>query len=366
MRLIFRSSLLVLGGLSAGVLSCSNFILPTSDDLGAVISGRTMDLGWWDSWELISIPAGQHPGWDGMGINMTSDPTLSYVGIYPITESKKLGVERAISAGMNSAGLSIDAQTLIYTVYPEDPKDGSGVLMVTFPEWCLANYRTVAEAKLALNEKKITVWGPDALEQHYILRDATGASIVVEFMGGETQVYDDANDGVDTFGVTTNEPVFPWHIENVKHYEWKQTLARPAVGVPGAFYPDERFLRLHSLKQGLDTPTTYQEVVQQAVHLLNSVTIPAGEIMGTDSGAGEGAGDHTIFGLVYDHGAGEAEPALYWRSYHSQSLQRVRLSDMDTLDKRYLSIANELDWYMDVSNEMTLMPEEQPAKLAAL
>ena len=93
--------------------------------------------------------------------------------------------------------------------------------------------------------------------------------------------------------------------QNVKHYEWKQTLARPAVGVPGAFYPDERFLRLHSLKQGLDTPTTYQEVVQQAVHLLNSVTIPAGEIMGTDSGAGEGAGDHTIFGLVYDHGAGE-------------------------------------------------------------
>ena len=138
MRLIFRSSLLVLGGLSAGVLSCSNFILPTSDDLGAVISGRTMDLGWyvidraqsytrvrarvarthsyahvhshahtrtythihthtrthtahnthanttqydrWDSWELISIPAGQHPGWDGMGINMTSDPTLSYGG----------------------------------------------------------------------------------------------------------------------------------------------------------------------------------------------------------------------------------------------------------------------------------------------
>ena len=75
--------------------------------------------------------------------------------------------------------------------------------------------------------------------------------------------------------------------------------------MPGAFYPDERFLRLHSLKQGLDTPTTYQEVVQQAVHLLNSVTIPAGEIMGTDSGAGEGAGDHTIFGLVYDHGAGE-------------------------------------------------------------
>ena len=42
-------------------------------------------------------------------------------------------------------------------------------------------------------------------------------------------------------------------------------------------------------------------------------------MMGTDSGAGEGAGDHTIFGLVYDHGAGFGTyPTLYWRSYHSQ------------------------------------------------
>ena len=71
--------------------------------------------------------------------------------------------------------------------------------------------------------KKITVWGPNALEQHYILRDKTGATIVVEFMGGDTQVYDDANDGLTGFGITTNEPVFPWHLENVKHWEWKHS-----------------------------------------------------------------------------------------------------------------------------------------------
>ena len=69
--------LLLFGGVSS-VLACSNFILPTTDD-GIVISGRTMDLGWWDSWELVSIPVGQHPGWIAQHPAST-DKNLSYVG----------------------------------------------------------------------------------------------------------------------------------------------------------------------------------------------------------------------------------------------------------------------------------------------
>ena len=35
--------------------------------------------------------------------------------------------------------------------------------------------------------------------------------------------------------------------------------------------------------------------------MLNTITVPMGTQMGTDSGAGEGQGDHTQFGVVYDH-----------------------------------------------------------------
>lgn len=75
----------------------------------------------------------------------------------------------------------------------------------------------------------------------------------------KTVLYEDANDGSSGFGVFTNEPAFAWHLENVKHLEWKKTMARSAVAVPGGFYPDERYLRLHMLKQGLPAPGSYKE-----------------------------------------------------------------------------------------------------------
>ena len=87
--------------------------------------------------------------------------------------------------------------------------------------------------------------------------------------------------------------------------------------------PDERFLRINLIKEGLPTPKTYAESIQQAVHVLNSVTVPPGEQMGTDSSKGEGAGDHTMFGVVYDH----KQSIVYWRTESNQNLQRLRLVD---------------------------------------
>ena len=61
-----------------------------------------------------------------------------------------------------------------------------------------------------------------------------------------------------------------------------------------------------------------------AVHVLNSVTVPTGQQMGTDSGAGEGAGDHTMWGVIYDH----RNATVYFREQMNQNLQRVVLADM--------------------------------------
>ena len=52
-----------------------------------------------------------------------------------------------------------------------------------------------------------------------------------------------------------------------------------------------------------------------------AVTVPMGDQMGTDSGAGEGAGDHTMWGVVYDH----KNVTVYFRTETNQNLQRLRL-----------------------------------------
>ena len=125
-----------------------------------------------------------------------------------------------------------------------------------------------------------------------VVRDRNGDSVVIEFIDGKTVLTEDKNDDHSGFGIMTNEPTIDWHIENVKHAKWKLNNARPAFSIPGNFYPDERFLRIYLLKTAMDKPTSYREAIMQAVHVLNSVTVPMGNQLGTDSSAGEGAGDH--------------------------------------------------------------------------
>ena len=189
------------------------------------------------------------------------------------------------------------------------------------------------------------VYGPDTFAFHFILRDSSGSSIVVEFLEGQTHVH------ADDIGVVTNEPPYPWHVQNAEHWAWKQTLALPDVTIPSGFYPDLRFLRLLSLKSGLPEAGSYKDVVQDAVHLLNSVTIPHGEQIATDSGQGEGSNDHTVFGLVYDHDPSGV--VVYFRSYDNQSLQKISLKDLGLEEvggkRKKLAVVNANAWFVDVA-----------------
>jgi len=305
-----------------------------------VVHARTMDLGSWEDFELISKPP-------------EDSDNLGYVGIYPkARHTDKIGIERGVAAGMNTAGLSCDMQTLINSKYPPKPTDKTGVFIGFFCDWALSTFETTGDVKNALLSTH-SVYGPSVFAQHFSLRDADGKSIVIEFLDEETLIYDDHNDGKEGFGIMTNEPPYPWHVENVKHYEWKKSLAKPLLDAPGAFYPDHRFLRLHSLKGGLEEPKSHKDLIMNAVHLLNSVTIPPGSQYGTDSGDGEGEGDHTIFGVVYDH----TSLTMYLRSYENQSLQRISLRELALqtpgAEKRYLPVVNSNAWYVDATGSFS-------------
>ena len=47
---------------------------------------------------------------------------------------------------------------------------------------------------------------------HYILFDKTGVGLVIEYLNGVQDVYD------NSVGVVTNEPDFPWHLKNLNNY----------------------------------------------------------------------------------------------------------------------------------------------------
>ena len=70
-----------------------------------------------------------------------------------------------------------------------------------------------------------------------------------------------------------------WHLQRARRsaFGCVLPLARMPLGYSGThsnaqFYPDERFLRIHTLKSGMATPRDYQEALMQAAHILNSGT----------------------------------------------------------------------------------------------
>lgn len=102
----------------------------------------------------------------------------------------------------------------------------------------------------------------------------------------------------------------------------------------------------------------------QAVHVLNTVTVPMGLQLGTDSGKGSGEGgaaarisslrglsheDHTQWGVIYDH----KQQMIYWRHAMNQNLQRLDLQKLfATGERRSVRVDVELPWFHDASDAL--------------
>ncbi|CAE7294188.1 cbh [Symbiodinium pilosum] len=307
------------------------------------LSVRTMDLG--DitglGWSFLTVPAGS-PGF--------RSSKHGYLG----AAATLFGViqEDSVFGGMNDAGLSCDAQTLLGSKYPAASAEKDNIEAVLLCRWALEGFGSIQEIQEGL--KSVQFVAPKSMFAlvgglHWVLRDATGKGLVVEFLDGQTVTREDLNDGDSTFGIMTNEPTFDWQLQAIQHLKWKEGLARTAVAMPGAWYPEDRFQRIFLVRRGMPTPKSYQDAVMQAVHVLNTVTVPMGLQLGTDSGkhSGEGSGDHTQWGVIYDH----VQKVMYWRSSANHNLQRLQLDDLlKSGGKRSLNAdAAHLPWFNDAA-----------------
>lgn len=335
------------------VSCCSDWIM--DDEYG--LSVRTMDVGYGPTFGLRTQPRGHDIHQEGV-------PPARYGHIISVgtNVSMEFTDPEMAFAGLNEAGLSCDLHALLNSSYPQPSGAGKNLMLHYFCNWALGQFDSAAAVKSALSSGAVHLWGPSSLEAasgfHFIVRDSGGRGLAVEFMEKSTNLYDDLNDGIDSFGVFTNEPPFPWQVANVKHYRWKKTLARSATAMPGAWYPDERFLRIYLTKAAMPKPVSYQQAVQFALHVLNTITVPMGEQMGTDSGIGEGQGDHTHYAHIYDH----KNKVLYWRHQGNLQLERVRLADvLSSPTPLGLSMNNDLPFFNDAAHAF-VKTNPQPAE----
>jgi penicillin V acylase-like amidase (Ntn superfamily) len=281
----------------------------------SVIAGRTMEWAFDMKWTLVSQPKGTE-------LVLTVPSDLGLPAVNATTKYAVVGVSAgvipggALLEGQNSEGLGMSGNFLPgFTEYQAVTKDDkSYVSVLDFGSWALGNHATVAELRTAL--PTIKVWwnkslpsGPTPPTLHFVFTDRSGDGMVVEYVGGELQIHDNAAH------VLTNAPPYDWHLLNLRNYLNLSTVGVSSreigqvnvtalgqgggiMGIPGDFTPPARFVRAAFMRHAVTPPKDADEAIQAMDHILNTVDIPIGVAQSKENG--QIVSDYTQFVAIKD------------------------------------------------------------------
>lgn len=252
--------------------------------------------------------------------------------------------------GLNEAGLSVATLWLPHlTAYPtpEGSPDKDVVPITEAARWILGSFKSVDEVKAALDKTVITGFYVEEMKMvpplHLAIHDAAGNDLVIEFIDGQTNIYD------NTYLVLTNYPTYDWHIKNLQNYvnltnqNAKDNIVGQAgngsgmLGLPGDSTPPSRFVQAYFLNRYNPEPKSLPQAVSNALHVLNAVQLANGEVA---------QGDYTQWSVVRDH----QNKAYYFRDNLNQNLRGLALNQLDlgpNSDESTIPMASS-EWFQNV------------------
>lgn len=319
------------------VQACTSFLI--HDTNGAPYYGRTMEFGFDLESSAIVIP--RQYGLSATGPDGKLGGGMSWKSKYAAVGLSAFDMP-VVTDGMNEKGLTGGILYFPDYVGYADPKtanpDGA-MAPWDFLTWALTNFETVAEVKANLDG--ISIVGVELSQMgavppfHYTLHDATGASLVIEPVGGELTVYD------NPLGVMTNSPEFSWHLTNLKNYVKLSSENAPPLkvdgetitsfgqgsgllGIPGDPTPPSRFIRALGYTLSIEPVAPGAESVRLAEHVVNNFDIPVGWIR-----PGEAEGKSPLEYTQWSTVADITNTHYYVKSYDDQVLRGIDLKDFD-------------------------------------
>jgi penicillin V acylase-like amidase (Ntn superfamily) len=238
--------------------------------------------------------------------------------------------------GLNEKGLSCAALYFSgYADYNDQAHDKKYSLaphdVVPFLLSSCATVREAAEVMENAQVENIALRFLDiVLPLHWVVTDATGQSIVIEYIDHDLYIHD------NTVGVLTNSPDYTWHITNLRNYtglstaqktefQLQNVIMRPfgegagAIGLPGDFTPPSRFIRAAFLKSALKDIETELDSVTAAFHVLSNVDVPKGIVQTTDSY------DYTQYTSIMMN----SSLKYYYKTYNNQRIRCIDLNEED-------------------------------------
>lgn len=286
-----------LPAVASGALACTAFRVSSAD--GAVLYARTMEFATNMKSNLALIPRGHR----FTGVTTAGKPeglqwTAKYASIGATMDKAMIYTD-----GLNEKGLAGGALYMPgFAEYSDVGPDDSGTTLASWQllAWILSSFASVEEVRSALHHVKVNkaIW-PDwgvVPPAHFIVHDASGASLVIEYVkGGKLTTYD------NPLGVLTNSPTFDWHLTNVRNYlglkpynQHPQDLSgikfaplgmgSGMLGLPGDGAPPSRFIQAVAYSQTMMQAKTADEGVKYAFHTLNKFDIPYGSSRATEDG----------------------------------------------------------------------------------
>ncbi len=335
---LFCGLILLAAALCAPIAeACSVFRVTAKD--GTILSGRTMEFGIDMKYGLVAVPRGR----EYASPAPEAKRGLAWKTAYGYVAVNIYGMEAVVTDGMNEAGLTFSAlwyepDTRYQSVAPREQERALAHMMVG--SWILGNFATVGEAAEAI--RKVRVFGLHVPQMgmappgHFILYDAKGGCIVVEYDQGEVRIYE------NPLGVMTNAPNFPWMMTNLRNYNGmsneqrgKQAYAGveiPAAGhgsgmfgLPGDLTPPSRFVRMAVTMRFADPADNAGQALNLAQHIVSSLHIVRGMAVDRGPDGRVAASETTQWASFRD----VTNRVFYFRTYDNDNLRKIDLKRLD-------------------------------------
>jgi len=318
--------------------ACSAFKVTAQD--GTIVSGRTMEFGVDMHYALVVIPRNKvfiSPVPD-KGAGLQWKTKYGYVGI------NALGKEEGVSDGINEAGLSFSLLWYDNDMQWQDvgsKEKASALANIMMGTWILSSFSNVDE--VAQGIKKVRVFGlknPEmggmVIPAHFIVHDARGGCIVIEYEKGEARIYD------NPLGIMTNAPNFPWMLTNLRNYVgMSEKMLEPSAfggatynttghgsgmfGLPGDITPPARFVRMAVMTKLADKPANAEGALNLAQHIVNSLDIIRGMAVDRDKEGKIIASETTQWSTYRDL----TNRIYYFRTYDNLNMRRIDLTKIN-------------------------------------
>lgn len=269
-------------------------VLAFTDAKGNVYQGRANEYLYQQPDEITYWPAGtriESVTPDGrQGKTFNTKYAILAATLKGITPNAK---QDTVHEAANDQGMSLTTNFYTLNGQPAVSAPPSQVLsVIDFAAWALGNFQTVEQLKQALQNKEVDVWLPKMPNMgnlvaplHFAIYDKVGGAVVIEWTGGQTLVYD------NKVGVMTNEPPFPWHLQNMNNYAYLTNVDKntgkfnnltvnaydsggATAGLPAANNSMGRFVRAAYYANFARKAKTPEEALLTMGHVMNNFDRP--------------------------------------------------------------------------------------------